>query len=147
MTLEIRDATAADETLWRGLWQNYLTFYAVDLEPEITTTAWTRMLDPTHLLSIRLAFEGDELLGFATHHTHCSTWEIKQDCYLEDLFVADTARGKGVGRALIEDLKSIAISKACGRLYWHTDEGNSRARALYDSLTSSDGHVRYRLTL
>jgi GNAT superfamily N-acetyltransferase len=147
MTLVIRDATAADETLWRGLWQAYLDFYSVDITDEITATAWQRMLDPAHLLSIRLAFDGDVLLGFATHHTHCSTWAIKPDCYLEDLYVDAAARGKGLGRALIEDLKTIAISKGCGRLYWHTDEGNTRARALYDSFVPSDGHLRYRLRL
>jgi GNAT superfamily N-acetyltransferase len=147
MKLTIRDATAADEAAWLALWQSYLDFYAVVLKPEVTATAWQRMLDPAHRLAVRLAFEGEVLLGFATHHCHCSTWGIAEDCYLEDLFVADAARGKGVGRALIEDLKAIAKSKGCGRLYWHTDEGNSRARALYDSLVPSDGHLRYRLKL
>jgi GNAT superfamily N-acetyltransferase len=147
MTLIIRDATAADESLWLGLWQSYLSFYDVDLKPEITATAWQRMLDPAHRLGLRLAFEGEALLGFATHHSHCSTWGIKEDCYLEDLFVAEAARGKGVGRALIADLQERARAKGCGRLYWHTDAGNTRARALYDSFAPSDGHVRYRLPL
>jgi len=69
------------------------------------------------------------------------------DCYLEDLFVTAEARGKGVGRALIEDLKSLAKSKGWNRLYWHTDENNATARKLYDSFAPSDGHIRYRIRL
>jgi GNAT superfamily N-acetyltransferase len=147
MTLVIRDATAADEAAWRGLWQSYLGFYGVTLAPEVTTSTWARLIDPAHLMQARLAVEGETVLGFAIHHHHCSTWVAGDDCYLEDLFVSEAARGKGVGRALIEDLSAIAMAKGWHRLYWHTDEGNSRARALYDSFTPSDGHIRYRLKL
>ncbi len=146
MSLTIRDAAAEDEAAWRGLWSDYLTFYRVDLDPAVTARTWERLMDPAAPLKGRLACDNDNLLGFALHHHHCSTWVMGEDCYLEDLFVADAARGKGVGRALIDDL--IALSKAHGwhRLYWHTDEDNARARALYDSYAPFDG-VRYRLKL
>lgn len=147
MTLVIRDATATDEAAWRGLWQSYLGFYKVTLAPEVTEATWARLIEPAHKMQARLALEGETLLGFAIHHSHCSTWVAGDDCYLEDLYVAEAARGKGVGRALIEDLKALATARGWHRLYWHTDEGNSRARALYDSFTPSDGHIRYRLKL
>jgi GNAT superfamily N-acetyltransferase len=87
------------------------------------------------------------MLGFALHHHHASTWVMGDDCYLEDLFVAPVARGQGIGRALIEDVKALAWAKGWHRLYWHTDEGNTTARKLYDSFAPSDGHIRYRLKL
>lgn len=144
----IRDIAAADEAAWCGLWAQYLAFYGVDLAPEITARTWARLMDPASPLAGRVAVShAGEVAGFALHHHHCSTWVAGEDCYLEDLFVADAARGLGLGRALIDDL--IALSKARGwqRLYWHTDEGNTRARALYDSYAPWDGHVRYRLKL
>lgn len=147
MTLLIRDAAPADETAWRGLWAGYLAFYKVDLDPAVTSRTWARLMDPAAPLSGRLAFEGDRLLGFALHHHHCSTWVMGDDCYLEDLFVTDAARGKGVGRALIDDLIALSKTRGWHRLYWHTDESNARARALYDSYAPYDGHVRYRLKL
>ena len=147
MTLTIRSATPEDEAAWRGLWAQYLTFYKVDLDPAITTRTWARLMDAASPLTGRFAFENNQMLGFALHHNHCSTWVEGEDCYLEDLFVTDAARGKGVGRALIDDLKTLATARGFHRLYWHTDEGNTPARALYDSYAPYDGHVRYRLKL
>lgn len=69
------------------------------------------------------------------------------DCYLEDLFLDASVRRRGIGRALMEDLIRICRDKGYARLYWHTDENNATARKLYDQFVTSDGHVRYRLTL
>ena len=104
-------------------------------------------MDPASPLAGRVAVAEGVVQGFALHHHHCSTWVAGEDCYLEDLFVADAARGLGLGRALIDDLIALAKARGWHRLYWHTDEGNSRARALYDSYAPWDGHVRYRLKL
>lgn len=147
MTVTIRDLAPGDEAQWRALWQAYLDFYKVDLLPAVTDHTWQRLMDPAAPLTGRVAEHEGKLLGFALHFAHCSTWVPGDDCYLEDLFVADAARGKGVGRALIDDLISLARARGWHRLYWHTDETNARARALYDSYTPYDGHVRYRLKL
>jgi GNAT superfamily N-acetyltransferase len=148
MSLRIATITARDKADWLPLWQSYLAFYAVDLDDNVTERSWTRLIDPASPLTGRLARdEAGQTLGFALHHPHLSTWVAGEDCYLEDLFVADTARGRGVGRALIDDLIALARAKGWHRLYWHTDEDNARARALYDSYAKSDGHIRYRIPL
>lgn len=147
MAVEIRDATAQDQAAWLPLWQSYLDFYKVTLAPEITAHTWARLMNPTSPVKARLAFQDGQLLGCAIHMHHPSTWVMGDDCYLEDLFVAEAARGKGIGRALINDLQAIAKAQGWQRLYWHTDEGNSRARGLYDSFVKSDGHIRYRMKL
>jgi GNAT superfamily N-acetyltransferase len=147
MTLVIRDAEPGDEAGFRALWAGFLAYYRVDLDPAVTAHTWARLMDPANRLSARLAFLDGAMVGFALHHHHDSTWVAGADCYLEDLFVTDAARGKGVGRALIEDLIALARARGWHRLYWHTDEANSRARALYDSFTPPDGHIRYRMRL
>jgi GNAT superfamily N-acetyltransferase len=141
----IRNVTAADEAAWRGLWGQYLTFYKVELAEDVTAHTWARILDPSSRVSMRVAEVDGVLAGFAIHHFHDSTWVKTPDCYLEDLFLDASFRGRGIGRALIDDL--IAITKANGwsRLYWHTDQGNATARKLYDTYAPEDGHVRYRL--
>ncbi len=144
---DIRDATPADEGAWRGLWQQYLDFYEVSLSAQVTDRTWARMMDDASPLRGRLAFLDGRMVGFALHMHHPSTGVMGDDCYLEDLFLAPDARGKGLGRALIEDLIAIARAKGWHRLYWHTDEGNTTARKLYDQFVTSDGHIRYRMTL
>ena len=41
------------------------------------------------------------LLGLTHYLFHRSTTSIQPSCYLQDLFTNEAARGKGVGRALI----------------------------------------------
>lgn len=147
MSVTIREVTAADAAAWQGLWQAYLAFYRVTLAPEVTARTWARLLDPQAPLSGRLAIWEGKVAGFALHLRHASSWVLGEDCYLEDLFVAEAARGQGLGRALIDDLIALARAEGCHRLYWHTDVGNARARALYDQFVPSDGHVRYRISL
>ncbi|QCO56765.1 GNAT family N-acetyltransferase (plasmid) [Pseudorhodobacter turbinis] len=147
MTLFIRDIAPEDETLWRKLWAEYLAFYAVTLAPEVTDQTWARLVDPQAVLRGRVAVLDGAVMGFALHHHHMSTWAAAPDCYLEDLFLTDAARGHGIGRALMDDLIKICHENGYSRLYWHTDEGNARARKLYDSYTAYDGHVRYRIKL
>ncbi len=147
MTWAIRDAEANDHGQWLRLWQGYLDFYGVPLAAEVTETTWTRILDPECRLNCRLALQGDRVAAFAVWHHHVASWSDRDDCYLEDLFVDPAARGQGVGRALMEDLTTLARTRGFGRLYWHTDQENRRARALYDSYAKADGHVRYRFAL
>jgi GNAT superfamily N-acetyltransferase len=143
----IRDAGPPDKADFLRLWADYLAFYRVPLAPEVTAATWTRLMDETSPVKMRLAETDRGVQGFAIHLHHPSTWVATEDCYLEDLFVADAARGQGLGRALIDDLIRLARAKGWARLYWHTNEANTRARTLYDQYVASDGHLRYRMTL
>ena len=147
MTVELRDASPPDETAFLTLWDRYLAFYEVDLDPAVSAATWARLIDPASPVKARLATKDGQVMGFAIHLHHPSTWVATEDCYLEDLFITDAARGQGLGRALIDDLVAIACAKGWSRLYWHTDEGNGQARALYDSYAPTDGHIRYRVGL
>ena len=143
----IRDALPGDEAAWRGLWQGFLDFYQTTLDPAVTAHTWARLMDPASPMKMRLAEVEGQVLAFAIHQHHPSTWVPGDDCYLEDLFVSPAARGQGLGRAMIEDLQTLARARGWHRLYWNTDAGNAAARKLYDSIVASDGHIRYRMTL
>ncbi|KAF0116919.1 MAG: putative acetyltransferase [Rhodobacteraceae bacterium] len=145
--VEIRDARPSDETDFLVLWASYLAFYRVALAPSVTAATWARLMDPVSAVKARVAVLDGQVRGFAIHLHHPSTWVATEDCYLEDLFIADAARGRGLGRALIDDLVTLARAKGWARLYWHTDETNARARALYDQYVLGDGHIRYRMVL
>jgi hypothetical protein len=46
----------------------------------------------------------------------------------------------------LDDLVLLCKQHGWSRLYWHTNEQNKTARALYDSYVESDGHIRYRIS-
>ncbi|HWI80013.1 MAG TPA: GNAT family N-acetyltransferase, partial [Ramlibacter sp.] len=71
------------------------------------------------------------------------TWETQPVCYLEDLYVLPSARGRGIGKALTEWLRNSMRAEGWARLYWMTRQDNERARKLYDQFAPADGFVRY----
>ena len=147
MSLEIRAALAADKQRWFILWQGYLDFYQTELSVEQRSLTWQRLLDPEFNMKCAVAIDDGLIVGFTTYNLQNSTWSEGGHCYLEDLFVDPAVRGKGVGRALIEYVKSYAIENNCSRLYWNTDEDNATARKLYDTYTLESGKRQYRIAL
>ena len=147
MSLEIRAALAADKQRWFILWQGYLDFYKTELSTEQSELTWQRILEPEFNMKCAVAIDDGIIVGFTTYSLQNSTWSEGGHCYLEDLFVDPAVRGKGVGRALIEYVKSYAIENNCSRLYWNTDEDNATARKLYDTYTLESGKRQYRIAL
>lgn len=60
-----------------------------------------------------------------------SVWTGAPDCWLEDLYVRESARGRGVGRALLEAAVERARSRGCRRIELDVNEENQAALALY----------------
>jgi len=145
--IEIRDPTAADEAVWRALWDGYVSFYKASVPEEVTAATWRRILDPQSGIFARLAMLEGRVIGFAIAVLHPGTWSVAPLCYLEDLFVAPGIRGSGAGRALIEDLITRGRANGWQKLYWQTREDNVVARRLYDSFASADGFVRYNVDI
>lgn len=54
-----------------------------------------------------------------------------------------SARGRGIGGALVDWLRNAMRAEGWARLYWMTREGNTAARRLYDRYASADDFVRY----
>jgi GNAT superfamily N-acetyltransferase len=82
------------------------------------------------------------LVGIAHYLFHTSAW-ARCTCYLQDLFTAPQARGKGAARALIEAVAAAARERGATRYYWLTQEHNATARLLYDKVATYKGFIRY----
>ena len=85
--------------------------------------------------------------GFALYFFNFSTFLGKHGVYLEDLFVPEIHRGKGIGKALLVRLAQIAKDNDCGRLEWSVLDWNAPSIAFYKSLgaISMDEWTIYRL--
>ncbi|MFV3127711.1 GNAT family N-acetyltransferase [Niveispirillum sp. KHB5.9] len=145
--VSVRTVVATDRTEWRALWDAYCTFYKVQVPERVTETLWCRILDPVSPVNGLVAVDAqDRLLGLCHYVLHPHTWSAQLLCYLEDLFTAEAARGQGVGRALINRLVGMGSEAGWGRVYWHTETDNARARILYDKVSGgADPYVRYTI--
>ena len=63
-----------------------------------------------------------------------SVWTATEDCWLEDLYVAEDARGSGLGKAMVEAAMERAAARGCRRIELDVDDENAPARALYEGL-------------
>ena len=150
MTTIIRPAMAADFSQWLPLWDGYNAFYGrsgpTALPRDITDTTWARFFDPAEPMHALVAERDGALLGLAHYLFHRNTIQVTPTCYMQDLFTAESARGKGVGRALIEAVARAAGQAGSPFIYWHTHETNAIARKLYDSVATKSGAIVYRKT-
>jgi GNAT superfamily N-acetyltransferase len=143
----IRPVDEDERDAWNPLWAGYLTFYKTALTQEISDLTWSRFHDPDEQIFALGGYVDGKLAGFAHYLFHRSTWAPKRYCYLEDLFVADSARGRGLGRALIEEVYAKAEAAGASRIYWLTHSDNAQARALYDQVADNLGFIQYRKVL
>ncbi len=148
ITVNVRPLVESDYDAWFTLWQGYLTFYDAQLSDSLSRLTWQRMLSDAEPMYALGAFDGQQnLLGIVHMVYHRGTWSQGEHCYLEDLFTTPEARGKGVGRALIEGVYQHAQAKGASRVYWHTHETNATAQMLYDRLADKPGFIQYRKNL
>ena len=148
LSIAVRPIDAADREGWQPLWDGYNAFYGrqgqTALRPEITESTWRRFLDANEPVFALVAVQADgALLGLAHFLFHRSTTRLEPVCYLQDLFTAPSARGQGVGRALIERVYGAAKAAGVGRVYWQTHETNAAGRALYDKVARHHGFIVY----
>lgn len=140
----IRLVEESERAAWEPLWRGYLEFYKASLPEQATDVAWRRLHDPNEPMFVLGAYVGGKLTGIVHCLYHRTTWTVGNYCYLQDLFVAETARGLGLGRALIEAVCEKARAEGASRVYWLTQEDNATARALYDKLAERSGFIQYR---
>ena len=142
--LEIRPLRLDERADWEPLWKGYQLFYKVAIPEEATRVTWARLHDPAEPMEALGAYMDGRLRGIAHYLFHRSCWTIGNYCYLQDLFVAESARHLGLGRALIAAVEERARRAGASRLYWLTHESNAAARVLYDQLAERSGFIQYR---
>jgi GNAT superfamily N-acetyltransferase len=147
MTVQIRPVGAADQAAWLPLWQAYQRFYQAEIPAATSAVTWQRFLDPAEPMHAALAWRDGEAIGLVHWIFHRSCWTVDDYCYLQDLFVAESVRGGGLGRALIEHVYAQARQAGASRVHWLTQEHNAQARLLYERIASRSGFIQYRQLL
>ena len=84
---------------------------------------------------------GDPEVGLAQIRYRPSVWTGSDDAWLEDVFVLEEARGKGIGRLLTEAAVRQAGRRGCGRIQLESNQANGAAISLYETLGFRASHL------
>lgn len=149
MNLTIRRAVAGDEGLILGFIRELAAYEKLSHEVVASDEDLNRTLFCDAPKAFALIAEDDgEPVGFALYFFNYSTFLGKHGLYLEDLYVRESARGRGAGKALLAALARIALDHDCGRMEWSVLDWNAPSIAFYKSLGAEpmDEWTVYRLT-
>jgi GNAT superfamily N-acetyltransferase len=148
MTVTTRALAASDRPVWEALFAGYAAFYKVDQTPQMRETVFGWLMDQTHSSNCIVAQDATgAVIGFTHYRPFASQLRAITNCFLDDLFVAPSARGSGAAQALIEAVKEVAKANGWGVVRWITAENNYRARGVYDTLADRTPWVTYDIKL
>lgn len=139
-----RPIQPGDKASWLKLWAGYLEFYQVELSPEQTEIAWNRFFDSEFNAHGFVAELNGEVVGLAHCTFQNSTWLPTPDLYLEDLFVSNEHRRKGLGEFLINECAKFGKAAGSSRMYWMTQRSNEVAQNLYYKLSELSEFIVFK---
>jgi len=145
--VEIRAVGRNERADWEQLWRRFQSFHRFTVSDETIEVTWERFQDPAEPMFLLGAYADGALIGIVQFVFHRSCTTIGDFCLLHNLFVADEARGSGIGRALIEAVYAAATRHGASRVHWNVLESNATARVLYDKVAQRSGFVQYRKSL
>jgi GNAT superfamily N-acetyltransferase len=126
------DAGDLDDLL--GLMRGYCLFYEVTpSDDDLLAVSRALIADPVgEGLQLIARDSAGGAVGFATLFWAWSTTSAERIGIMNDLFVAEDARGQGIADQLIDACRSECTRRGAGRLTWQTAPDNLRAQAVYD---------------
>lgn len=141
---QVRPLMASDRDAWAVLWAAYLEFYDSTVPAATYDVFFDRLLgsDPQDFDALVAVVDG-KLVGITHFLFHRHGWKVENVCYLQDLYAAPSARGMGIGRALIEAVYAAADTNGTPTVYWLTQDDNAQARKLYDRIGQLSNFIKY----
>lgn len=131
--MNVAPVSAAEFEQLLPLIADYQRFYRAEPDTERNREFFRRFLAPSEEGLLLGARGEDGFLGYACLYWHFSSTRAIEAVLMNDLFVVAAARGKGVGRALIEASAEVGRERGAAVLEWSTEPGNATAQRLYDS--------------
>ncbi|WP_295120858.1 GNAT family N-acetyltransferase [uncultured Leifsonia sp.] len=147
MSIEIRPVKDGDFFAWLDLYAKYAEFYNTELTDQRALVLWSWLTDADHEEQGFVAVDGDRIVGLAHVREFARPLEGDRGLFLDDLYVQEDERGKGVGHRLIAAVRSLAEERKLGVVQWITANDNTDAQRVYDSVASKTGWITYEIDL
>jgi GNAT superfamily N-acetyltransferase len=143
--VDIAPLRPGDRAEWELLARGYKAFYETSIPDARYEETWRLLMEGQRVHGLGARIDG-EMVGIAHYLFHAQSWS-NDACYLQDLFTAQAARGRGVATALIAQVAEAARARGAVKYYWLTKEDNFPGRALYDRIARFNGFLRYDYSL
>ncbi|MDH5721742.1 MAG: GNAT family N-acetyltransferase [Alphaproteobacteria bacterium] len=129
--LIIRPFEYSDFPSWVTLWDdNNLGIR----DEDVTEKTWERLIDKKYKGVNGLCAEmNDEMMGIVHYILHPTTGHLNDVCYMQDLYVDQKHRRKGIGKRLVNEVTLIGMKERWARMYWLTQDNNIEAKAMYEN--------------
>ncbi|MGN7801020.1 N-acetyltransferase family protein [Leifsonia sp. 22587] len=147
MSIEVRPVKDGDFFAWLDVYAKYAEFYDTQLTDQKALVLWSWLTAPEHEESGYVAVDGDRIVGLAHVREFARPLEGDRGLFIDDLFVVEDERTKGVGSALLQKARSIAEERGLGVVQWITAHDNQTAQQLYDSVAERTSWVTYEIDL
>jgi GNAT superfamily N-acetyltransferase len=92
------------------------------------------LFGPAPVASCHVALDEGHVVGFALWYITFSTWKGLPGLWLEDLFVRESARGRGLGKALLQELAAVCVQRGYPRFEWWVLDWNAPSIGFYRAL-------------
>lgn len=146
MNYLIRDCQPNDLNTVVDLCQKHAEYEKASFNPIGKEERLKNAIFDVHPKLFCLVVEVDEtIVGYASYTIDFSTWDAASFMYMDCLYLEEAFRGYGIGEAIIEELKQIAIAKKCINIQWQTPTFNERAIKFYHRIGGT-GKDKVRFT-
>jgi len=146
MEIEIRQAVPADLSGVLGLMAKFAEH--VSLIEYLTATEegiWDAVFGESAFVEMLVATEERELAGYAIYYPHFSSFRAEQGFYLEDIFVAEHSRGRGIGLKLLKYIARQAAERSFNRIDFQVLSTNTTALKFYEDLGADVNKDEFRM--
>lgn len=133
---------------WDALYSAYARFYESHQDAAMRDRVWSWLRDDGHELCGFVALdEAGRGIGLAHYRPFARPLAASTGGYIDDLFVAEDWRGRGVADALVAAVAAEGKRRGWMVLRWITAEDNARARGFYDRIAERTHWVTYQIPL
>ena len=130
----IRPAVSEDSDVILGLIRKLAEYEKMEDDCVATREELEQTLFRQKFAEVVLGIYQGTPVAYALFFHNYSTFLAKPGIYLEDLFVVQEMRGKGMGKAMLSYLAKLAVERGCGRLEWSCLDWNAPSIAFYRQL-------------
>jgi GNAT superfamily N-acetyltransferase len=143
MAVTVREIEPSDRQAWGALFNGYRDFYKKEDDPSVVESVWAWLLDPWHEVRGLVAEVNGEVVGIGHFRTFARPVAGAVGVWVDDLFTDESARGQGVGTAILERVAEIAADEGATVVRWITASDNVTAQRMYEKISHRTDWVVY----